>query len=84
MKRVLGFKTYKWTCASCKKHFITLPIMQGLGDDNCECGNTSFKFSKGRPIGRKSRQWDTWYELYQSIKECTPKEFLGAIYDNNR
>lgn len=81
MKQLIGFKTYKWICHSCNKHFATLPIMQGLDmDEGCSCGNTSFKMEGGRVLGQRHRDWGYWLELYNSIKNITPKEFLGAIY----
>lgn len=80
-KRLIGFKTLKWSCNSCHRHYATLPIMQGLDKgDECICGNTSFNTKPGRILGRKSRQWRLWFDLYNSVKNETPKEFLGAIY----
>jgi len=80
-KSLVGFKTFKWVCHRCKKHFKTLPIMQGLDmDEGCECGCTSFVMKKGRNLGKKHRDWDFWLDLYNGIKDITPKEFLGAIY----
>ena len=80
-KTLIGFKTYKWICCSCRQHYITLPIMQGLdkGDECSRCGNTSFTNKRGRVIGKKSKQFDYWLDLYNSVKNTTPKSFLGAI-----
>ena len=78
---LVGFKTLKFICVSCHKSYATLPLMQGLDKgDECECGNTSFITKSGRVLGKKSRQWKYWFDLYASIKNIMPKEFLGAVY----
>ncbi len=81
-KSLVGFKTIKWVCHSCNRHYATLPIMQGLdkGDECTYCGNTSFITKPGRMIGKKSRQFSYWLNLYNDVKAIMPKEYLGAIY----
>ena len=81
-KKLVGFRTIKFTCVNCKRHYITSPMMQGLdkGDECPQCGSTSFNTQGGRIVGKKSWQWKDTYDLYNSIKNEVPKEFLGAIY----
>ena len=81
-RKVKGFKTHKWICCGCKQHYITLPIMQGLDmGDGCEkCGCTSFINKPGRIIGRRSKKFNFWFDLYNNVKITVPKEFCGAIF----
>ena len=81
-KTLVGFKTIKWVCYGCHQHYCTLPIMSGLdkGDECPRCGSTSFNTFSGRVVGKKHKRFSYWLELYNSVKDTTPKEFLGAMF----
>lgn len=81
-KEVVGFITKKWICYNCHQHYVTLPIMDTLdmGDICPRCGCTSYITKPGRIIGKKSKKFKYYLEVYNSIKDTVDKEFLGAIY----
>ena len=77
---IKAFKTDKWICSSCKRHYITQPVMLGCDMDGaCACGCTSFIGSKGRVLGRKSKHWEYFFSLYNLIKNTVSEEELGII-----
>ena len=81
MKKVVGFKTNKWMCSSCNRHYITIPTMENLNKGSiCVCGNTSFEKSPGRLIGKKSQIFEDWLDIYNYCKNSISEKELGVIY----
>ena len=79
VEKIKGFITEKWICASCHRHYITTPVLANDMDGNCTCGCTSFIINRGRNLGRKSKHWGYYLNIYNSIKDTIPKELLKEM-----
>ena len=75
----MKFKSTKYICCNCKKHYWTAPNIYGLevkGDGCDNCGCTSFKGTRGRIISKKSRWYKELLDCFNRIKNDLPKEII--------
>ena len=72
MLQPILFFTKVYRCSRCRTWYGRTPTFLGDLDkgDYCErCGCTSFSVSNGRPIGKKSKDWDWVLEAWKANVE---------------